>query len=138
MHVLSCWLILIGDAFHNFVDGVVIAAAVLTAFPLGVTAVLAVIKIRWALLIHPFSSLMAPEGRRDGIEERRLLARDTTPQAEQPGETTRRLCHVVARLHDPRDAVLPLPRREDREPALDDFRCRVEERVRRTLPEPCE
>jgi len=36
-------LILIGDAFHNFVDGVVIAAAFLTSFPLGIAASLAVI-----------------------------------------------------------------------------------------------
>jgi len=36
-------LILIGDAFHNFVDGVVIAAAFLTSIPLGITAALAVI-----------------------------------------------------------------------------------------------
>lgn len=36
-------LILIGDAFHNFVDGVVIAAAFLTAIPLGITTALAVI-----------------------------------------------------------------------------------------------
>jgi zinc and cadmium transporter len=36
-------LILIGDAFHNFVDGVVIAAAFLTSIPLGVAAALAVI-----------------------------------------------------------------------------------------------
>lgn len=36
-------LILIGDAFHNFVDGIVIAAAFLTAIPLGVGAGLAVI-----------------------------------------------------------------------------------------------
>lgn len=36
-------LILIGDAFHNFVDGFVIAAAFLTSFPLGVAAALAVI-----------------------------------------------------------------------------------------------
>jgi zinc and cadmium transporter len=36
-------LILIGDAFHNFVDGVVIAAAFLTSIPLGVAASLAVI-----------------------------------------------------------------------------------------------
>lgn len=36
-------LILIGDAFHNFVDGVVIAAAFLTTIPLGIAASLAVI-----------------------------------------------------------------------------------------------
>ena len=36
-------LILIGDAFHNFVDGLVIASAFLTSGPVGVTAALAVI-----------------------------------------------------------------------------------------------
>jgi zinc and cadmium transporter len=36
-------LILIGDAFHNFVDGFVIAAAFLTSIPLGIAASLAVI-----------------------------------------------------------------------------------------------
>lgn len=36
-------LILIGDAFHNFVDGVVIAAAFLSSFHLGVATALAVI-----------------------------------------------------------------------------------------------
>ncbi len=36
-------LLLIGDAFHNFVDGVVIAAAFLTSFTLGVATSLAVI-----------------------------------------------------------------------------------------------
>ena len=36
-------LILIGDAFHNFVDGFVIAAAFLTSVPLGIAASLAVI-----------------------------------------------------------------------------------------------
>jgi zinc and cadmium transporter len=36
-------LILIGDAFHNFVDGIVIAAAFLVSIPLGVAAALAVI-----------------------------------------------------------------------------------------------
>jgi zinc and cadmium transporter len=34
--------IVIGDAFHNFVDGAVIAAAVLTSVPLGVTTAVAV------------------------------------------------------------------------------------------------
>jgi zinc and cadmium transporter len=36
-------LILIGDAFHNFVDGFVIAAAFLTSVPMGIAASLAVI-----------------------------------------------------------------------------------------------
>ncbi|HQU31023.1 MAG: ZIP family metal transporter [Planctomycetia bacterium] len=36
-------LILVGDAFHNFVDGAVITAAFLTSFPLGVATALAVI-----------------------------------------------------------------------------------------------
>lgn len=37
-------LILIGDAFHNFVDGIVIAAAFLTSIPLGIATSLAVIS----------------------------------------------------------------------------------------------
>ena len=36
-------MILIGDAFHNFVDGFVIAAAFLTSIPLGIAASFAVI-----------------------------------------------------------------------------------------------
>jgi zinc and cadmium transporter len=36
-------LILVGDSFHNFVDGVVIAAAFLISVPLGIAAALAVI-----------------------------------------------------------------------------------------------
>ncbi|HEY6360633.1 MAG TPA: ZIP family metal transporter [Vicinamibacterales bacterium] len=34
--------VVVGDAFHNFVDGAVIAAAVMTSLPLGVTTALAV------------------------------------------------------------------------------------------------
>lgn len=36
-------LILVGDAFHNFVDGVVIAAAFMTSLPLGLTVSVAVL-----------------------------------------------------------------------------------------------
>jgi zinc and cadmium transporter len=43
IHGQAAPLILIGDAFHNFVDGIVIAAAFLTSIPLGVTVALAVI-----------------------------------------------------------------------------------------------
>ena len=35
-------LVLVGDAFHTFVDGAIIAAAVLTSVPLGITTALAV------------------------------------------------------------------------------------------------
>jgi zinc and cadmium transporter len=35
-------LVIVGDAFHTFVDGAVIAAAVLTSLPLGLTTALAV------------------------------------------------------------------------------------------------
>ncbi len=36
-------LILFGDAFHNFVDGVVIAAAFYASIPLGIATALAVL-----------------------------------------------------------------------------------------------
>jgi len=34
--------VLVGDAFHNFVDGAVVAAAVMTSVPLGISTALAV------------------------------------------------------------------------------------------------
>ncbi|MEQ8743655.1 ZIP family metal transporter [Parasphingorhabdus sp.] len=43
VHSNSGPLLLIGDAFHNFVDGFVIAAAFLTSIPFGIAASLAVI-----------------------------------------------------------------------------------------------
>jgi zinc and cadmium transporter len=36
-------LVIVGDAFHTFVDGAVIAAAVVTSVPLGITTALAVV-----------------------------------------------------------------------------------------------
>jgi zinc and cadmium transporter len=42
VHDSSGQLVLVGDAFHNFVDGAVIAAAVITSVPLGVTTAIAV------------------------------------------------------------------------------------------------
>lgn len=42
-HGSAAPLILIGDAFHNFVDGVVIATAFLNSIPLGIATALAVI-----------------------------------------------------------------------------------------------
>jgi len=42
VHNSAASLVIIGDAFHTFVDGAVIAAAVLTSVPLGLTTALAV------------------------------------------------------------------------------------------------
>jgi zinc and cadmium transporter len=42
VHDGSVFPVLIGDAFHNFVDGAVVAAAVLTSVPLGISAAFAV------------------------------------------------------------------------------------------------
>ena len=42
VHESSAELVLVGDAFHNFVDGAVIAAAVITSVPLGVSTAVAV------------------------------------------------------------------------------------------------
>ena len=42
VHDGSVFPVLIGDAFHNFVDGALIAAAVMTSVPLGISTALAV------------------------------------------------------------------------------------------------
>jgi zinc and cadmium transporter len=41
-HGISGPLVIVGEAFHNFLDGVVIGTAVLTSIPLGITTALAV------------------------------------------------------------------------------------------------
>lgn len=42
VHDGSVFPVLVGDAFHNFVDGAVIAAAVMTSVPLGISTAIAV------------------------------------------------------------------------------------------------
>lgn len=42
VHTTAASLVIVGDAFHTFVDGAIIAAAVLTSVPLGVTTAIAV------------------------------------------------------------------------------------------------
>jgi zinc and cadmium transporter len=42
VHESAAGLVVVGDAFHNFVDGAVIAAAVMTSVPLGVSTAIAV------------------------------------------------------------------------------------------------
>jgi len=43
LHNSAASLVVIGDAFHTFVDGVVIATAVMVSMPLGITTALAVV-----------------------------------------------------------------------------------------------
>ena len=57
-HGQAAPLILIGDAFHNFVDGVVIAAAFLTSVPLGVATAVAVIAHEIPQEIGDFAILL--------------------------------------------------------------------------------
>jgi zinc and cadmium transporter len=42
VHGAAASIVIIGDAFHNFIDGAIISAAVLTSVPLGVTTAIAV------------------------------------------------------------------------------------------------
>jgi zinc and cadmium transporter len=42
VHGAAAQLVILGDAFHNFIDGAIISAAVLTSVPLGVNAAVAV------------------------------------------------------------------------------------------------
>jgi zinc and cadmium transporter len=43
LHSSAAPLVLVGDMFHNFIDGAIISAAVLTSVPLGVSTALAVV-----------------------------------------------------------------------------------------------
>src|SRR5262245_64576609 len=42
VHAATATLVLLGDAFHNFIDGAIIGAAVLSSIPLGVNTAIAV------------------------------------------------------------------------------------------------
>jgi len=65
-------LILIGDAFHNFVDGFVIAAAFITSVPLGIAASLAVIAHEIPQEVGDFAILLE-----NGYSRTRALALNT-------------------------------------------------------------
>jgi zinc and cadmium transporter len=58
-HGLAAPMVLVGDGFHNFLDGVVIGTAVLTSVPLGISTALAVMTHEipqelgdFAILLH--------------------------------------------------------------------------------------
>ena len=58
VHTAGGPLILIGDAFHNFVDGVIIAAAFLASIPLGVATALAIVIHEVPQEVGDFSILL--------------------------------------------------------------------------------
>lgn len=67
-HTSAGPLILVGDAFHNLVDGVVIAAAFLTSLPLGIATALAVIAHEVPQEVGDFAILLD-----SGYTKRRAL-----------------------------------------------------------------
>lgn len=81
IHGRAAPLILIGDAFHNFVDGVVIAAAFLSSVPLGISAALAVIAHEVPQEVGDFAILL------DGgySRKRALLPNSLSSAATLPG-----------------------------------------------------
>ncbi len=58
VHSTGGHLILFGDSFHNLVDGIIIAAAFLTSFPLGVATALAIIIHEVPQEVGDFSILL--------------------------------------------------------------------------------
>ncbi len=82
VHGRAAPLILIGDAFHNFVDGIMIAAAFLISIPLGVAASLAVIAHEIPQEVGDFAILLDNGyGRTKAIVLNGLSAATTLPGA---------------------------------------------------------
>jgi zinc and cadmium transporter len=69
MHSAAGLLILVGDTFHNLLDGVVIAAAFLTSIPLGIASALAVIAHEIPQEVGDFAILLD-----SGYSRQRALA----------------------------------------------------------------
>ena len=82
VHGQAAPLILIGDAFHNAIDGVVIAAAFHTSIPLGVAAAVAVIGHEIPQEVGDFAILLeAGYNRRKAFLLNSLSAAATLPAA---------------------------------------------------------
>ncbi len=94
-------LLLVGDAFHNFVDGVVIAAAFLTTIPLGIAASLAVIAHEVPQEVGDFAILLDNGyGRKRALILNGLSAAATLPGAVAAyfwlGETRKAVPYILA------------------------------------------
>lgn len=80
-HGQAAPLILVGDAFHNFVDGVVIAAAFMTSVPLGIAAAIAVVAHEVPQEVGDFAILLESGYARG----RALLLNTLSASATLPG-----------------------------------------------------
>lgn len=80
-HGRAAPLILVGDAFHNFVDGIVIAAGFLTSIPLGIATSLAVVAHEFPQEVGDFAILLD-----SGMSRTRALVLNTlSASATLPG-----------------------------------------------------
>lgn len=59
VHAATATLVLIGDAFHNFIDGAIISAAVLSSVPLGINTAVAVAAHEIPQEVGDFAILLA-------------------------------------------------------------------------------
>jgi len=101
VHGRAAPLILIGDAFHNFVDGAVIAAAFLTSIPLGIAASLAVIAHEVPQEVGDFAILLdSGYGRTKALIFNGLSSAATLPGALAAyfwlGETREAVPYILA------------------------------------------
>jgi zinc and cadmium transporter len=101
LHSRAGPLILIGDAFHNFVDGVVIGAAFLTSVPLGIAASLAVIAHEVPQEVGDFAILLdSGYGRAKALVLNGLSSATTLPGAVATyfwlGETHAAVPYILA------------------------------------------
>jgi zinc and cadmium transporter len=101
VHSSAAPLILIGDAFHNFVDGVVIAAAFLVSIPLGISTSLAVIAHEIPQEVGDFAILLdSGYGRIRALLFNSLSAAATLPGALVAwfwlGETRQAVPYILA------------------------------------------
>ena len=79
IHSTSGPLLLLGDAMHNFVDGILIAATFLTSIPLGITTSLAIMSHEVPQELGDFSILL-----HNGYSPKRSLALNGAVSAAKP------------------------------------------------------